>query len=100
MWAITCDNCGADLSDYSDVGYDGPLNKECLDTCHPFMPWKILCKTCCGVTVFFWPDGCWTLESEYNGAEYAYRSDDFGRLCVSEDATVEQIDAMVREKLS
>jgi hypothetical protein len=40
-----CDRCQADLTDYSQVGYDGPADRE--DTgCNPFMAWETLCLAC------------------------------------------------------
>lgn len=37
--------CGKDLSDYADVGYDGPQNRD-DQRCSWFMPWETLCITC------------------------------------------------------
>ena len=42
----SCSNCGVVMFDYFDVGYDGPASEEAQNTCHPFMPWKVLCRSC------------------------------------------------------
>lgn len=51
---ITCGRCGAKLHSYDAVSYDGPANPECMNTCHPFMPWLILCKPCHVVQKVAW----------------------------------------------
>ena len=43
---MKCDECGATLHTYAAVGYDGPANRDCLTSCHPFMPWLVLCEPC------------------------------------------------------
>ena len=54
MSAARCSECECDLSDYGDVGYDGPAstaggrlvpNPDNTD-CSPVMAWLKLCRDC------------------------------------------------------
>ena len=42
---LVCDRCGKQMTDYSEVGYDGPFERD-DDACHPFMAWLLLCRNC------------------------------------------------------
>jgi len=42
---LICNDCGKTIIDYSEVGYDGPADRD-DDSCHPFMKWLVLCVEC------------------------------------------------------
>lgn len=44
-WVCTC--CGKVMSDYAEVGYDGPKDRDC-EECHPFLAWEVQCRECAG----------------------------------------------------
>ena len=42
-WA--CSDCGKVMSNYDDVGYEGPEDENDV-ICSPFQAWKVLCIEC------------------------------------------------------
>ncbi len=48
---LVCDECDKALTDYRDVGYDGPIDRDgrpnpSNSACTVFAPWKTLCVSC------------------------------------------------------
>lgn len=50
--------------------------------------------------VYFWPDGCWVDMDEYDPAKWSHKSDDFGLLVLPPDASDEEVDYVVGERVS
>lgn len=51
-------------------------------------------------TVYYWADGTWCYKGEYNLRDYGWKSDDFGRLEISDEITEVEINTLVNEKIS
>lgn len=51
-------------------------------------------------TIYYWSDGTWCTREQYIIGGYAWKSDDFGRLEVSEEISDADIDVLVDEKIS
>jgi len=45
---------------------------------------------------YYWPDGSYLLASDFCEVSDAWRGNDYGRLAVAVDATVEEVEAAVK----
>lgn len=42
------------------------------------------------ITIYYWPDGTWCYQEEYSEVTYSFKSDDFGKVDVSDGLTDDQ----------
>ena len=51
-------------------------------------------------TVYYWADGTWCYDWEYTESGYNWKSDDFGKLSVSDEESDEGIQILIHQLIS